>query len=274
MNNNLKFILLLLTLGLFMTSCDKEETTFGDLTGEANRGAIMSVSGSTPGFYNLADADNATNSFDIGSAGEDVSSATLTLSFNGGTAVDVQSLSSVPGSSTLSLIEAAAATGVAIEDLSPGDVFTFGFRDVVTGSGTYRSGKTLDVAVSCTSAIGGTYDAVSVGTSTDGCCPGEVTASAVVTLADVGGGIYDISDWSGGIYFVWYGPDGGDYGILPTSNTGQIQDICNSISFVTDTEPFGETLEGSGSIDPSTGVITYTWLNGYGDQSTVTLTPQ
>jgi len=269
--NNLKFILFFLSLGLLMTSCEKDETTFNDLDSSSNtRGAIMSVSGSTPGFYNLADADNATNSFDIGSAGENVSSAVVTLSYNGGTAVNVQTLSSVPGSSSLSLTEAAAATGVAIADLSPGDVFTFGFKDVVTSSGTYKSGKTLDVAVSCTSAIAGTYDVTAVGTSTDPCCPTETTVTSTVTLSDNGGGIYAISDWSGGLYFEWYDI----YGILADSNTGEIQDICNSISFVTDTEPFGETLEGSGAVDPGTGVITYSWSNGYGDQGTITMTPQ
>lgn len=271
MNNNFKFILFFLTLGLLMTSCEKDETTFSDLDSDANkRGAIMTVSGSDPGFYNLADADNAANSFSYGSAGEDVSSAVLTLSFNGGTAVDVETLSSVPGSFNLSLTEAASEVGVAVGELSPGDVFTFGFKDVVTGSGTYNSGKTLDVAVSCTSALAGTYNVSATGTSTDGCCPNETTVTGTVTLTDASGGIYGISDWSGGLYLEWYDI----YGIVADSNAGQIQDICNAITIVDDTEPFGETLEGSGSVDAGTGVITYTWSNGYGDQGTVTMTPQ
>ena len=267
MNKNLKLILLFLSLGVFMTSCDRDEPTFGTLEPQ---GAIITTSGSDPGFYDLADADNASNSFSFGSAGEAVSSAVLTLSFNGGAAVDVQTLSSVPGSASLSLAEAASQTGVAIADLNPGDVFTFGFRDVGTSSGTFSSGTTLDVAVSCTSALAGTYDASTTGTSTDACCPGTVTVTSTVTLTDAGGGIYDISDWSGGLYFEWFDI----FGIVPDSNTGQVQDICNTFTVVTDTEPFGETLEGSGSVDPATGVITYTWLTGFGDTGTTTLTPQ
>ncbi len=271
MNINLKFILFLLTLGLFITSCSKEETTFDDLGSDANkRGAIMNVAGSTPGFYNFVDPSAATNLFSYSTAGEAVSSSTLTLSLNGAAPVDLETFTSFPGSYTMSLEQAAVAVGSTLADMQLGDVFTFGFKDVVTSSGTYRSTKTLNVAVSCPSTLAGDYDVTAVGTSTDVCCPDETTVTGVVTLTSNGGGKYGISDWSGGLYLEWYDI----YGITATSNEGEIEDICDVITLLDDTEPFGETLEASGSVDPATGIITYSWSNGYGDQGTVTMTPQ
>jgi len=254
-----------------MTSCDKEERTFGDLDSDANkRGAIMNVSGSTPGFYNFVDPAAATNTFTFSTAGESVSSSTLTLSLNGASPVDLETFTSFPVSFTFNLEEAATAVGSTLADMELGDVFTYGFKDVVTASGTYKSTKTLSVVVSCPSTLAGDYAVTATGTSTDGCCPDETTVTGVVTLTDAGGGKYDISDWSGGLYLEWYDI----YGITATSNEGEIEDICDQITFLTTSEPFGETLEGSGSVDPATGVITYSWLNGYGDQGTVTMTPQ
>lgn len=269
MNNNLKFIFLFLTLGLLMTSCKKDETTFGDLSGET-RGTIINFTDSAPGFFNLSDATNSTNSFSFFNAplGESVNAATLTISFNGSDFVPVEGVT-VDGSYTISLTQAAQLTGVDVSTLMAGDVFTVGMN-MSTASGDFTNTKTMDIAVSCLSEIAGTYTVSTTGTSTDVCCPDETTVMGTVTLTAATAGVYDISDWSGGLYLEWYDI----YGIVADSNTGQIQDICNGITLIDETEPFGETLEGTGSRDPATGVITYTWLTGYGDTGTVTMTPQ
>ncbi len=127
-------------------------------------------------------------------------------------------------------------------------------------------------AVSCVSAIPtGLYDAVSGGTSTDGCPPTNpiVGLNYVVTLTDLGGGSYSISDYSAGVYQDWYGACFGY--TFETSAT--LVDICNSISFTVN-DAFGCPNTGTGTYDPGTGVITYTWSNCFGDIGDVVLTPQ
>jgi hypothetical protein len=115
------------------------------------------------------------------------------------------------------------------------------------------------------------YDAVSGGTSTDGCPPTNpiVGLNYVVTLTDLGGGSYSISDYSAGVYQDWYGACFGY--TFETSAT--LVDICNSISFTVN-DAFGCPNTGTGTYDPGTGVITYTWSNCFGDIGDVVLTPQ
>ncbi len=148
-----------------------------------------------------------------------------------------------------------------------GAVFTSSNSSSSVNGSAFRGFFDYTLFVICPSDLGGTYDAVTVGSSTDGCCPGEVTVMSEVTLTDKGSGLYEISDWSGGIYLEWYDI----YGINETHNVGEIQDACSVVSFVTKEEPFGESLEGSGKVGAD-GVITLTWLTGYGDKATVTLT--
>lgn len=130
------------------------------------------------------------------------------------------------------------------------------------------------IQVTCPSDLAGTYSAATTGTSTDGCCPGEVTTTSTVTLTDLGGGSYLISDWSGGIYFAWYEI----YGITAAfvnggGLNGNITDVCGTISGSFG-EPFGTGITLTGSVNEASGVITYSWVNGYDDQATVVLTPQ
>ena len=127
----------------------------------------------------------------------------------------------------------------------------------------------------CASDLAGTYVATSSGTSTDGCCAGMVFNSTVeVVLEMTGDGEYSITDWSGGLYYDWYGPDLGNYGITRDNVAGTLLDACESISFVHATEPFGETVQASGTVDAATKIIEYSWSNGWGDEGTVKLTPQ
>jgi hypothetical protein len=132
----------------------------------------------------------------------------------------------------------------------------------------------FEFQITCPSDLAGTYDAVTTGTSTDPCCPGEVMATSVVTLTDKGSGVYTINDWSAGIYLAWYAV----YGISAATVeggglNGDITELCGSVSGSFG-EPFGTAVTLTGSVDPSTGVITYNWVNGYADAATVTLTPR
>ncbi|MFT6808679.1 MAG: hypothetical protein ACJA01_001910 [Saprospiraceae bacterium] len=130
---------------------------------------------------------------------------------------------------------------------------------------------TYNFSVVCPSDLAGTYSSETTGTSTDGCCVGEFsnTASVVITGS---GGAYTISDFSAGLYFNWYSI----YGILKEHETngvlsGTIQDICGTLSG-TFREPFGGQVNVTGTV--SKGVLTYTWLNDFGDTGTVTLNKQ
>lgn len=126
------------------------------------------------------------------------------------------------------------------------------------------------VQVTCESSLGGTYTSTTTGTSTDPCCPDATTVTGEVTLTDEGGGVYTLSDWSAGLYLEWYGV----YGITASTDmSGRITDVCNTLSGSFG-EPFGTTTDVTGSVDPDTGVITYSWSNGYDDTATVTLTPK
>lgn len=121
--------------------------------------------------------------------------------------------------------------------------------------------------------IGGTYASTSRGTSTDGCCPDEITGfQSEITVTDNMDGTYDLNDFSGGIYLEWYAV----YGLTSQNQspaTFSITDpVNNTIAFVAGSgEPFGETLTGSGTYDPCTGNLDYNWQNGYGDEGTVNL---
>lgn len=121
--------------------------------------------------------------------------------------------------------------------------------------------------------IGGTYASVSRGTSTDGCCTEEITGfQAEITITDNGDGTFTLNDFSGGIYLEWYD----DYGLTSQDQspaTFTIDDpVNNTIAFVAGSgEPFGESLSATGTYDPCTGNISYSWQNGWGDEGDVTL---
>ena len=194
---------------------------------------------------------------------------------------------------TFSLNDALSAMGKTIDDLNGGDDIIFDGEIVMNDDrrfgpdntgGSVQGGAGFDglfriiKPLLCPSSLAGTYTSTTTGTSTDGCCPGEVTTESTVTLTETGTGTYTINDWSANLYRVWYGPDGGDYGIDQAfidggGMEGVLIDACAVLSSSTTEEPFGESLTVSGSVAPD-GVITYDWSNGWGDGGTVVLTPQ
>ena len=267
--NLLSYMMLFFFSIVLIMSCAKDDIinkAESDLF--TKKGAIITISNVVGGFFDLFDKDNTSVSFDLGQAGENVTSIDIYKSFNGEPAV-LHGTASI-GTVSVSLIEAIAGTSAKIEDLKAGDNFVFTFRPT-TSSGSYISGKPLQVDMACSSALEGEYSGVSSGQSTDDCCPGTVNASADVTITANGGGTYTISDFSAGLYFAWYGV----YGILNPDDRLAVgfKDVCLTVSG-SFKEPFGENASLSGTVDGTTGVITYSWENGYGDKGTVTLTPK
>lgn len=167
-----------------------------------------------------------------------------------------------------------------IDDISSGDgkFITVSLVDGTDAVGfpgvTNRFNDTLTVEIGeddSPIAVPGEYDVSATGSSTDGCCPDETTVSSTVTVTDLGDGLFQLSDFSGGLYLEWYDV----YGITSTNQSpATFRKDCNDITIVDTVEPFGTAVNGTGKIDITNGVITYSWSNGYGDTGTVTLTPQ
>ncbi len=264
--NNILYLLLFLAAGAF-TGCIEEETDVIDGTAV---GAYPEVTEIVNGFYNLLDLDNASAGFSVASYGTDVTSITVMKSIKDSGKVEHETISGSSGAVMIPLDAALQGTGVSKGDLALGDVFTYTFKLNTADGRTLEPAESVTIPMSCVSDIGGSYTAVSNGSSTDGCCPDPVNVTTTVTLTAKDGGVYEISDWSGGLYFDWYDV----YGMTADGSAGEIRDVCNNISFITASEPYGESLSGSGSVDPATGVITISWSNGWGDQGTSTLTPQ
>ena len=159
--------------------------------------------------------------------------------------------------------------------ISPTDSI-YNLATSIIGSSGASGAFTIQVttAITCPPLdISGSYLVVSsVGTSTDGCCPGEVSVSGnVVIVASVTTTTFSVSDFSGGLYFEWYDV----YGIEgPNDSPGTLSYNCQEVGFVSTTEPFGTAVQGGGTFNPGTGRIVYTWFNGYGDRGTVTLQKQ
>lgn len=110
------------------------------------------------------------------------------------------------------------------------------------------------------------------GTSTDGCCPQVTTVKGnIIKVTRLTNSSFTLSDFSGGLYFEWYDV----YGIeKPEDSPGEISFSCNQVNFQRTTEPFGESVTGTGTYDPVAKTIIYDWLNGYGDKGTIKLVKQ
>jgi len=122
--------------------------------------------------------------------------------------------------------------------------------------------------------LAGTYSCISNGKSTDdGPTPEENPAidyNYEITLIEAGSnGVYEISDFSGGLYELWYDI----YGINGDT-PGTINDVCNSISYTNTKGPFGSSINGGGSVDPLTGIITIDGDNEFGDNWNLVLIPK
>lgn len=85
-------------------------------------------------------------------------------------------------------------------------------------------------------------------------------------MTDNGGGNYTISDAYGGLYRLWY-----DIYDIQEEHSGTFNDICGIISG-SFTEPFDKSVTYSGSVNPANGILTISWITGYGDKATMVLT--
>ena len=267
MKNLFYLFVALLAAGSFQACYEEEPLIL------AEPGVIATPSNLNPGFFNLTDLDNASVAFTLDTQGEaDASSVTIFKSYNGGEPVEHATISTLPTDVTITVAAAVDGLGISADELEVGDVIALTFEvNTADGRVLRTGGSPLLINASCPSDLAGTYDVTATGTSTDPCCPDQTTVTSTVTLTDEGNGLYTISDFSGGLYLEWYDV----YGITSTDDSpGTFRDVCNNLTFENTTEPFNTAVTGTGSVDGSTGVITLSWVNGYDDEATLTLTPQ
>lgn len=273
MKKILFYLVFIIGAGMIVSSCtkDEDENQFRDLS-QIEGGAII-LGTDFNGFFNKVDPDQEI-SFTVDTKGEAVSSVILTKSYNGGTPIDVETISSFPLTLSYSLTGILDGFGVDVDGTVPGDVISFGFRDVVTGSATYPSGLEIPFAVSCPSTLEGMYDVTTTYTSHD-FLPDFSTNTTTAEIVKEGAGLYSVADFSGGLY-ASDGPYGTAYGT--TGLPLEFSDVCGQISWTGQSDPWGAVIPldgGTNSVDPATGVITVSWFcEGYGETGVSVYTPQ
>ncbi|MCJ7758908.1 MAG: hypothetical protein MUP24_12275 [Gillisia sp.] len=120
--------------------------------------------------------------------------------------------------------------------------------------------------VSCPSDLGGVYNVVTNGENTDG-QPPVVDFPYTVTLTDNGGGNYSISDGVAGVYIEWYSIYGYTF-----ETAGNFTDICGVLSGSW-VEGFGCQIDLTGTLNDD-GTLTIRWDNCFGDFGDAVYTPQ
>jgi hypothetical protein len=304
---NIKYLFVLLA-GLLFVACSGDPELRFQSYEEGEKGAFARNLGYS-GTFLLQDvpgsAINGEVEFYSELKGADVATYTWTVEFrangggNGGVnipAVAFKTFTSaefVPSNSvpslpslkyTLGMQEALDALGLDVSDITGGDQFRMDATVTLTDGRSWGQENTggnlisqppflalvrINSNVVCSSDIGGTYSYVSAGTSTDGCCPGPYNLTGSVTMTDLGGGEYTISDWSAGMYVEWYSV----YGIAISDVSETVADICETF-YGSFSDPFGGSMKLNGTIDPTAGVIVYSLDSSWGDTIDATLTKQ
>lgn len=293
----IKLLLTAVVLVLLIISCEKDG---GESVLNLDVAAVPNITkvADTDAFINLIAINNEEQisiSFNVEVAQGDVESMDVILFYIKGTnsqkAILASNVTSFPATYSLSQTDLINA----FDGLNGAADFELGDQLIVTTELTLKNGTVIkilndngtrsygaDVAnsplykvvqvynVACPSDLGGTYNVISSGSSTDsGPTPSENPIENfpyTVTITDNGGGNYTISDAFGGLYLLWYDI----YGITGDEE-GTFDDVCGTISGEFP-EPFGTSVIYTGNVDPDTGIITIDWINGYDDQGTMVLT--
>lgn len=267
----LNYIFLLLAAAAFtFQSCEDEI----DLAPDApdlfsNEGAVVSFSSPTPDFFDTG-APDAPVSFDITTLGESATSIRILKSLNGGGQLEHATVSSVPATIQISLQDALEGTGQSVADMKVGDAFRFSF-EVTTASGTYVTGASVGVSVSCSTKVPGTYEYTSTGYFCDG---DPLTGTVTITETETGKYVFD--DFAFGTYQECYGGAASNWGTLAivrytdeSCDECSQSELCNTIS-MEGVDNYGDTWTYTvESVDGA--ALTLSWENTYGEFGTVVL---
>ncbi|NBC83143.1 MAG: hypothetical protein GVY19_07150 [Bacteroidetes bacterium] len=269
---NIKFYISLMTVLLFVTSCFKsEEEQMQDFQEGATLANVTPVST----VYIISDLENSSTAFTIDVEGEFQEIIVYANHIRTNTIGIIATYTEVPSDTVrLSTADVLEPLGMSLSDLESTDEIYININ-VVTPSGLEAGSGTsaYKTVVACPSDIAGTYNVLASGSSTDpGPSADENPISGFeyqVTLTAINGYQYTISDFSGGLFTLWY-----DIYNLSGDYPGTIQDLCGALSYTGTSGPFGSPIAGSGSYDKETGVIKLSGeATAWGDVWTLTLTP-
>lgn len=219
--------LLLLMTGLVFTSCDDSVTPPHQQN--SGSGALPIVGTPAPNFYDLGDFANAASdiTLDIEEyGGAQVSSVDVWVSYDGGAAGKMMTVSSFPSDLTWSGPDAAAAAGVEVDSLELGKIFKFTFTLNMADGTVLVPNTKVDLPLSCPSDLAGTYDVHTVYHQHD-FLPDYSEANIVAEVTQVDDGIYSVEDASGGLYSE--GPYVDAYGTNGLDFT--FREICGQLSW-------------------------------------------
>jgi hypothetical protein len=280
---------LLLIMSVFVLACSTNDIDQIDLA-KQSFAPNFSLADGSPGFLNAADLAAAEIGIVVDVGHGEYQSAVLKAVYSGDAdfaPVTVsEEITSLPYTQTVTASDLVALFPSIgdLTDIEIGDIFTF-YVDVTLPDGTVLPGRDsdgpnysddvitnplydIDIAfgVGCPSSLEGTYDFVASGEGGGGLGALSSWTSTVtsVTLTKTGDTSYEVSNALGGIMVDYYAA----YGATPV--TAEITDICDDL---TGTVNDGWNVSDyNGSVDGA-GVITISWTNPWGDNMTITMTP-
>jgi len=143
------------------------------------------------------------------------------------------------------------------------------------GNGNFANASyDLGIFQQCVSDLGGMYS-VTTSYGFHDFLPNFSTNTQDVEIIALGDGLYEIGDFSGGLYDG--GPYTAAYGTGPTSFTVQFSENCGIISWAGQSDPWGACIPLDGGVNAvsfADGVITMSWFcEGYGENGVSIYTP-
>ncbi len=142
--------------------------------------------------------------------------------------------------------------------------------NILLSAATTSFTATFFTFVGCPSTLEGTYTTVTNAQSTDDCCPDPVVVESEVTITRTGPVNYQLTNFAAGTYSYWYCSS---YDLCEDTFNGlgaDLLDICGNVQLAAGY--WGSN--GTGTVDPVTGVITISWGNVFGDAGVTVYTPK
>lgn len=264
----------------FLTGCFEDPGTSKLITDYTDEGFVEIIEangGADPikSFVAVPDGENVSSSVTI-SFGGAVSNSDVEVTYE----IDTEASTAVEGvdfemiSGNTITIPAGEYTApinfeVADDNLQVDEPVTIVFRITNASVPILESyaEATITLAVSCPApeSIFGTYSVVTTDTSPAGCS--GVTNTVEITAVEGSDVDLQFSDVTGGLYVNCYGS---------ADNPGIVNYVCGDLTLVNQDDVVygGDVFNGSGSYSASTGELTLSWSNGFGDSGTSVFTKQ